>query len=305
MSLVECVPNFSEGRNPETIAAIVTALESAGVMLLDVSSDADHHRTVVTFAGEPDTVAEAAFLGIREAAQRIDLTTHAGEHPRIGAADVVPFIPLRDISMDACAAIAHRVGQRVGDSLGLPVYFYDAAARHSERRTLPQVRRDRYEILKETILTDESRQPDFGPARLGPAGAVAIGAREPLVAFNAFLDTSDPTIAQAIAIKIRESGGGLPLLRAIGLFVNGQAQVSMNIVDFRVTGLLAALDAVRTEAAKHGASVTHTELVGLIPEDALVSAGLSALQLPSATADLILERRIGQTSGDYRPIPFK
>ncbi len=305
MALVECVPNFSEGRDTETISAIVEAIRSAQVLLLDVSSDHDHHRTVVTFAGEPEAVAEGAFRGIREAARRIDLRAHSGEHPRIGAADVVPFIALRDYSPSQCAALARGVGKRVGDEIGLPVYLYDYAALREDRQTLPQVRRDRYEVLRETILSDPSRQPDYGPAQLGPAGAVAIGAREPLVAFNVFLDTSDLSIAQAIAKQVRESGGGLPKVRALGLFVNGVAQVSLNIVDFRITGLFAALEAVRREAVNFGATVTHTELVGLIPEEALVQAGLAALQLPDSVADLILERRLGAQTGDYRPIPFE
>lgn len=305
MALVECVPNFSEGRDTETISAIVEAIRSAQVLLLDVSSDHDHHRTVVTFAGEPEAVAEGAFRGIREAARRIDLRAHSGEHPRIGAADVVPFIALRDYSPSQCAALARVVGKRVGDEIGLPVYLYDYAALREDRQTLPQVRRDRYEVLRETILSDPSRQPDYGPAQLGPAGAVAIGAREPLVAFNVFLDTSDLSIAQAIAKQVRESGGGLPKVRALGLFVNGVAQVSLNIVDFRITGLFAALEAVRREAVNFGATVTHTELVGLIPEEALVQAGLAALQLPDSVADLILERRLGAQTGDYRPIPFE
>ncbi|MBK8134644.1 MAG: glutamate formimidoyltransferase [Chloroflexi bacterium] len=305
MALVECVPNFSEGRDTETISAIVEAIRSAQVLLLDVSSDHDHHRTVVTFAGEPEAVAEGAFRGIREAARRIDLRAHSGEHPRIGAADVVPFIALRDYSPSQCAALARGVGKRVGDEIGLPVYLYDYAALREDRQTLPQVRRDRFEVLRETILSDPSRQPDYGPAQLGPAGAVAIGAREPLVAFNVFLNTSDLSIAQAIAKQVRESGGGLPKVRALGLFVNGVAQVSLNIVDFRITGLFAALEAVRREAVNFGATVTHTELVGLIPEEALVQAGLAALQLPDSVADLILERRLGAQTGDYRPIPFE
>lgn len=305
MALVECVPNFSEGRNPETIEAIVEAIRSAGVLLLDVSSDHDHHRTVVTFAGEPETTAEGAFRGIREAARRIDLREHRGEHPRIGAADVVPFIALREFSQEDCAALARSVGKRVGTELGLAVYLYDYAALREDRCTLPQVRRDRYEVLQETITRDPSRAPDFGPAELGPAGAVAIGARGPLVAFNAFLDTSDAAVARAIATTIRESGGGLPKVRALGLFVNGRAQVSMNIIDFRVTGLFSALEAVRKEAARYGATVTHTELVGLIPDEALVQAGLAALQLPSSAANLILERRIGAINGDFSPIPFE
>lgn len=304
MPLVECVPNFSEGRRPEIIAAIADAIRASGVYLLDISSDPDHNRTVVTFAGEPDTVAEGAFRGIEAAARLIDLRLHTGEHPRIGAADVVPFVPLRDFPMNDCADMARHVGQRVGRELDLSVYLYDFAAQHPERRTLPQVRRDRYEILSSTIQTDISRQPDFGPSRLGPAGAVAIGARGPLIAFNIYLDTTDVAVAQMIASKVRESGGGLPKVRALGMFVGGHAQVSINAVDFRVTGLHAILDAVRREAVILGTSVTHSELVGLIPQNALANQPPEALQLPDYVADLILEKRLGQFTGDFRPLTF-
>lgn len=304
-ALIECVPNFSEGQRPEVIAAIVEAIRSAGAAVLDTSSDADHNRTVITFVGAPDVVAEAAYRGIAEAAQRIDLTQHSGQHPRIGAADVVPFIPLRDATLADCAAIAHRVGQRVGESMGIPVYLYDAAAQRPDRQTLPQVRRDPFEVLRDSIQTDPTRAPDYGPARLGAAGAIAIGARQPLIAFNAYLDTDNVEIAQQIARTVRESGGGLPNLRALGLLVNGRAQVSMNLTDFRVTGLYPALEAVRREAAKLGAVVTHSELVGLVPQQALTDAALAALSLPTNVGGLILEQRLGAQTGDYRPIPFE
>jgi len=303
--MIECVPNFSEGRRPEVIQAIARAIDSAEVTLLDVSSDADHNRTVITFSGSPEAVGEAAYRGIAEAAQRIDLSAHDGQHPRIGAADVVPFIPLREATLSDCATVAHRVGRRVGEDLGIPVYLYDAAAQRSDRATLPQVRRDRYEILRETILTDPTRAPDYGPARLGTAGAVAMGARQPLIAFNVYLDTKDIETAKHIARAVRESGGGLKHIRALGLFVNGRAQVSLNLTDFRVTGLYPALEAVRHEAAKHGATVIQTELVGLMPQQALFDAALAYLQLPPETDSLVLERRMGDLTGDYRPIWFE
>jgi glutamate formiminotransferase/formiminotetrahydrofolate cyclodeaminase len=192
----------------------------------------------------------------------------------------------------------------VGEEVHLPVYLYDYAAQHPERRTLPQVRRDRFEILSSTIHSDPSRQPDFGPNSLGPAGAVAIGARGPLIAFNVYLDTTDVAIAQTIAAKIRESGGGLPKVRALGMFVGGHAQVSINAVDFRVTGLHAILDAVRREAEMLGVSVTHSELVGLIPQNALANQAPDTLQLPDSVVDLILEKRLGQFTGDFRPLTF-
>lgn len=303
--VIECVPNFSEGRRPYVIQAIARSIESAGVTLLDVSSDADHNRTVITFSGSPDAVAEGAYRGIAEAVHRIDLTEHDGQHPRIGAADVVPFIPLRDIALIECATVAHTVGRRVGAALGIPVYLYDAAAQRPDRSTLPQVRRDRYEILRETIQTDPSRAPDYGPARLGPAGAVAIGARQPLIAFNIYLNTMDVDIAREIARAVRESGGGLKNVRALGLFVNGRAQVSLNLTDFRITGLHPAFEAVRAEALKHGVKIEQTELVGLMPQQALFDAALAYLQLPPETDSLVLERRMGDLTGDYRPIWFE
>lgn len=305
MPMIECVPNFSEGRRSEVVNAIVDAMRVSGVSVIDVSSDADHNRSVVTLVGEPAPVAEAAFRGVKEAAARIDMRQQSGVHPRIGAADVVPLIPLRDVSLAQCADVARALGARIGSELGLPVYLYDAAALRPDRVTLPQVRRDPYERLAESIQFDPSRTPDYGPSKLGSAGAVAVGARGPLIAFNAYLDSDEVEVARAIAREVRESSGGLPNVRALGLLVGGAAQVSMNLTDFRVTGMLAALDAVRRAAAARGYRVVRTELVGLAPLNALVDAAISALQLPAAAADLILEMRIGLTTGDYRPVPFE
>ncbi len=305
MALVECIPNFSEGRRPDVIAAIVEATRSAGAFVLDVSSDADHHRTVVTFAAEPQIAAEAAYRAIRAAAERIDLDQHSGQHPRLGAADVIPFVPLRDCTLADCVTLAHDLGQRVGQSLGLPVYFYEAAALRPERVNLADVRRGGYEALRTAIADDPARLPDAGPARVGPAGAVIIGARGPLIAFNAYLDTADVAIAQAIAVAVRESGGGLPALKALGLLVKGQAQVSMNIVDFRRTSLFEALEAVRREALRRHVRVTQTELVGLVPQAALVNSALAYLQLPAEAGTLLLEARLGETTGDFRGVSFE
>jgi glutamate formiminotransferase len=305
MTLIECVPNFSEGRRPEVVAAIVEAIQREPVFLLDVSSDADHNRSVVTFAGEPDAVGRAAFVAIRTAAAHIDLDTHTGEHPRIGAADVVPFIPLRGASLEDCAALAHEVGRRVGAELALPVYFYEAAALRPERANLAVVRRGGYEALKAEIANNPARQPDCGPSQVGRAGAVAIGARQPLIAFNAYLDTADVTVAQAVAAAIRTSGGGLPYLKALGLLVKGQAQVSMNVIDYRQSSLFTIMERVRVEAARHGALVTHTELVGLIPQAALVNTALDYLQLPPETRQQMLEHRLGAATGDYREVLFE
>jgi glutamate formiminotransferase len=305
MKLIECIPNFSEGRDRQIIHQIVDAIQAIeGVMLLDISSDADHNRTVMTFAGTPLVVREAAFQGIATAARLIDLDQHQGVHPRIGAADVVPFVPLRDASMSDCVEIARALGQRVADELQLPVYLYEAAALTPEKRNLAKLRRDPYERLKTTIQSDPLRRPDYGPARLTAAGAVAIGAREPLIAFNAYLDTDDVTVAQAVAVAVRESGGGLPHLKALGLLVDGQAQVSMNVINFRETSLHTILERVREEAAKHSATITHTELVGLVPRAALIESALEALQLPAQVRDLVLEARLGAASDDYSDVNF-
>jgi glutamate formiminotransferase len=302
--LVECVPNFSEGRRAEVIAALVEAVRSTPAAFLDVSSDADHNRTVITFAGEPNDVAEAMFRAVHVAVEHIDVSQHTGVHPRMGAVDVIPFIPLRDISLEACAELARSFGARVGAELGIPVYLYEAAAFRPERVNLADVRRGGYELLKTTISTPE-RAPDFGPSRLGSAGAVAVGARNPLIAFTAFLDTSDVTVAQAIALAIRESGGGLPYLKALGLLVGGQAQVSMNVIDFRQMPLFTIMERLRAEASNHGVSITRTELVGLIPQKALIDYALASLQLPLQTRDQVLEYRLGETTGDFREVMFE
>jgi glutamate formiminotransferase len=302
--LVECVPNFSEGRRADVIAVLVEAISAVPIALLDVSSDPDHNRTVITFAGEPEQVAEAMFRGAQVAVRRIDLSEHVGVHPRMGAVDVIPFVPLRGISLDECAALARAFGQRVGEEIGIPVYLYEAAALRPERVNLADVRRGGYELLQTAIGTPE-RAPDFGPARIGAAGAVAIGARNPLIAFNAYLDTSDVAVAEAIAVAIRASGGGLPYLKALGLLVDGRAQVSMNVIDFRQTSLLTIMERLRAEAQRHGAAVTETELVGLVPQAALIDYALEGLQLPSQTRERLLEYRLGAVMGDYREVPFE
>lgn len=303
--LIECVPNFSEGRRADVIEALVTAIRSTDVHLLDYSSDVDHNRTVITFAGAPDAVVEAAFRAIRTAAEHINLDEHAGQHPRIGAADVIPLIPLRNASLDLCVKLAHQLGKRVGAELDLPVYFYEAAALRPDRANLANLRRGGYEALKTLLPTDSDWQPDAGPARMDSAGAVAIGAREPLIAFNAYLDTDDVQVAQQIAEAIRSSGGGLPYVKALGLLVNGRAQVSMNVVDYRRTSLFTIMDAVRSEARKRGAAVTHTELIGLLPREALIDTALACLQLPPETQSQILETRLGEHTDDYRTLTFE
>lgn len=303
MSLVECIPNFSEGRRQWVVDAIAEAIRAHPVHVLNVNLDHHHNRSVITFAGEPTAVAEAALVAVQMAAAHIDLRTHTGVHPRIGAADVVPFVPLRDVTLVECVALAHHVGRRVGE-LGIPVYLYEAAAQRPERRDLASVRRGGYEALVREIGSQE-RQPDYGPALIGAAGAVAIGARAPLIAFNAYLDTDDVDIAKAIASVIRTSGGGLPYLKAIGVLVNGQTQVSMNITDFRQTSLYTIMTRLHAEAAAHGTRVTHTELIGLTPQAALLDYAVESLGLPLTTRQRTLEQRLGEATGDYRPLTFE
>lgn len=295
MALVECIPNFSEGRRPEVIAALVEAIKQAGhVAVLDIHSDADHNRSVITFAGEPEAVVEAAFQGIAEAARLIDMNLHQGQHPRIGAADVVPFVPLEGSTLDDCVRLAQRLGERVGRELGLPVYLYEAAAARPERMNLADVRRGEFEGLKAVIETDPARMPDFGPAELGTAGAVAIGARQPLIAFNVYLTTSNVEIARRIAASVRYSSGGLAHVKALGMLVAGRAQVSMNLTDYTRTPLARVMELIRSEAAHYGVAVESSEIVGLVPQAALIDAACWYLQLNAMQPDQTLEARLRQ-----------
>jgi glutamate formiminotransferase/formiminotetrahydrofolate cyclodeaminase len=294
MKLIECVPNFSEGRRPEVVAAIRDAIAGvAGVHLLDVSSDASHNRSVITFVAPAEVAVDAAFAGMREAAARIDLTSHEGEHPRIGATDVVPFIPLEGATMDDCIALARALGDRVARELQIPVYLYERAASRPERENLADVRRGQFEGLREEIGTVEARRPDFGPAHVHPtAGATAIGARPFLVAYNIYLGAaSNLPVAKAAAKALRGSSGGLRYVKALGLEVDGQAQVSMNLVDIDRTPLHRAFELVRAEAAAHGVVPTWSEVVGLVPERALLEAGARHVQL-RFDPDSILERKV-------------
>jgi glutamate formiminotransferase len=291
--IVECVPNFSEGRREEVISGIRDSIQAvSGVFLLDRHTDADHNRTVLTFAGEPQAVAEAAFAAIRAAATHIDMDRHTGEHPRLGATDVVPFVPLRGTTLEDCIKLARDLGRRVGEELGIPVYLYEAAATRPDRVNLEDVRRGEYEALKAAIELDPERAPDFGPRKLGKAGATIIGARHPLIAFNVYLSSDDVSIAKKIAMAIRHSSGGLCYLKALGLFVDGRAQVSMNLTNYKQTPLARVVELIRCEAARYGTCVHHSELVGLIPEEALVEAARWYLQLDPFENDQILETRL-------------
>jgi glutamate formiminotransferase len=291
--IVECVPNFSEGRRKEVIDQIAEAIAIvADVHVLDVQSDADHNRTVVTFIGEPEAVEEAAFRGIEKAAEFIDMNLHRGEHPRIGAADVVPFVPIKNVTMKDCVAIARRVGERAGRELDIPVYLYEEAATRPERRNLAEVRRGEYEGIKAEIETSPERAPDFGPQHVGKAGATAIGARPPLIAFNVYLGTDDVEVARAIARAVRHSSGGLRYVKALGLLVKGKAQVSMNLTDYRKTPVHRVVEMIRREAECYGVSVIESELIGLIPNEALVEAARFYLQLGGLSSDQILDNRL-------------
>lgn len=291
--LIECIPNFSEARRPEVVDAIVAAAASvAEISILDRSSDTDHNRTVLTFAGTPAGVEEAAFRAIAKAAELIDLNQHSGEHPRIGATDVVPFVPLSGVTMEACVAIAKRLGERVARELNIPIYLYEAAAQRPERTNLEVIRRGQFEGLKAEIETNPERKPDFGPAKLGPAGATVIGARAPLIAFNVYLTTEDVAIAKAIAKAMRQSSGGFRFVKAAGFLVDGRAQVSMNLTDFRQTPIARVVEAIRREAARYGVGIHHSELVGLIPQEALVDAAVWYTQLDQFKPDQVLETRL-------------
>ncbi len=291
--LVESVPNFSEGRRAEVIEAIVAAMRSVpGVKVLDVESDPDHNRSVVTIAGAPAAVLEADFRAIAKAQELIDMDAHRGAHPRIGATDVVPFVPLSGVTMEECVELARTLGRRVGEELGIPVYLYEAAATRPDRVNLENIRRGQYEGLKQEIETNPDRVPDFGPAKLGKAGATVIGARPFLVAFNAYLNTDDVEKANKIARALRHSNGGFRYVKAMGVLVAGQAQVSMNMTDFTQTPLHRVLETLRREAARYGLSVTHTEMVGLVPEAALVDAARWYMQLDLFDPDQILEHKL-------------
>jgi glutamate formiminotransferase/formiminotetrahydrofolate cyclodeaminase len=303
--LVECIPNFSEGRRAEVITAIVTAMQQAApIHVLDTSSDRDHNRTVVTFVGTPEAVERAAFAGIKTASEHIDLAQHSGEHPRLGASDVIPFVPIRDVTMAECVAIAQRLGQAVGEQLGIPVYLYEAAATRPDRENLADLRsaKFQYEQLRDVIGTDPDRLPDFGPAALGSAGASVIGARPPLVAFNVYLNTSKVEIAASIARAVRHSGGGLRFVKAAGFLVEGQAQVSMNLTHYQKTPVYRVVEMIRREAARYGVAVAYSELVGLAPEEFFVEAARWYLQLDKFEPDQILEYRIQSAEAEPAPL---
>ena len=298
MKLVECVPNFSEGRRPTVIAAIRDAAATVpGVSVLDVHSDAAHNRSVLTLAGGPTAIAEAAFRCVERAATLIDMREQRGEHPRIGATDVVPFVPISGVTMDECVELAERVGRRVGDELGIPVFLYARAARRPARRWLPYVRRGEYEGLARDIGRDAERAPDFGPRRLGPAGATAVGARPFLVAYNVTLATADLGLARQVAREVRESDGGLPAVQARGMATldPNVVQVSMNLLDIERTPLDQAYEAVRAGAAARGVEVVASEVVGLLPLAATARLAERYVKATAFGTAQILEGRLLDT----------
>jgi glutamate formiminotransferase/formiminotetrahydrofolate cyclodeaminase len=295
MKLIECVPNFSEGRHPEIIAAIRDAIASVpGVAMLDVSSDPSHNRTVVTFAAPAEQAVRAAFNGIAKARELIDLTAHTGEHPRIGATDVCPFIPLEGATMEDCVALARALGERVGTELGIPVFLYERAATRSDRANLADIRRGEFEKARDEIGTNPDRVPDFGPNKIHPtAGATVIGARPFLVAYNVYLGpAANLAVAKEVAKVVRASGGGLPSVKGLGLEVDGQAQVSMNLTDTDTTPIWRAYDAVKLEAEKRGVSPTWSEIVGLVPAHALFETAVHHIQLRGFSSERVLEHKV-------------
>ena len=291
--IIECVANFSEGRRIDVIERIVRAIDDVpDVAVLAWERDPDHNRAVVTFAGSPGAVVEAAFAGIRSAAQQIDMTQHRGQHPRIGAADVIPLIPIQNATLADCVHWARDLGERVGTELSLPVFLYAAAALQDANRKLADIRRGGCERLRESIKVGESPQPDFGPRCLGKAGACIVGARHALIALNVYLTTTDVAIAKKIARSVRYSSGGLRYVQALGLLVDGRAQVSMNLTDYRRTPIHRVLEMVRREAGRYGVAIQRSELVGLVPQEALLAAAAWYMQMDSLNAGRVLENRL-------------
>ena len=292
-ALVECVPNFSEGREKARVDAIIEAMRMDGVYLLDREMDADHNRCVITLVGDPVNVAEAAIRGVGKAAELIDLTKHSGAHPRLGAADVIPFIPIEGVTLEDCVAIARRVGEEIWKRYQVPVYLYEAAAQTPERQNLENVRRGQFEGVREEVKTNPARKPDFGEAALhSTAGATIVGARKFLVAYNVYLNTPEVEIAKKVAKAVRFSNGGLRYVKGMGVPVRGLAQVSMNLTDTDQTPIARVFEYVKREAARYGVMPVSSEIVGLIPKKALEDAAEWFLQVENFDSSLILENRL-------------
>jgi glutamate formiminotransferase / formiminotetrahydrofolate cyclodeaminase len=297
-ALVECVPNFSEGRDKAKVDAIVAAMKMDGVYLLDRAMDADHNRCVITLVGARAPIQEAAIRGVGKAAELIDLNAHQGAHPRMGAADVVPFIPIEGVSIEDCVAMARHVGAEIWQRYQIPVYLYEAAATAAERQSLETIRRGQFEGIRAEITTNPARKPDFGVARVHPtAGVTAVGARKSLIAYNVFLSTPDVQIAKNIAKAIRFSSGGLRFVKGAGFLVRGMAQISMNLTDFEQTPIHRVFELVKREAARYGVLPVSSEIVGLIPKRALEAAAEWFLQVENFDSSLILENRLSAVVG--------
>ncbi|HEY3446777.1 MAG TPA: glutamate formimidoyltransferase [Myxococcales bacterium] len=297
--LVECVPNFSEGRRPEVVDQIVAAIQSAGgVSLLDKEMDSNHNRAVVTFVGDPDSCVEAAFRGCKKASELIDLTKHQGEHPRIGAMDVCPFIPISGVSNDECVAMAKKLAARIAEELKIPTYLYELAAVRADRTDLAVIRKGEFEGLREDIRKNPDRKPDFGPSELHPtAGASVVGARFPLVAYNVNLTTANVDIAKKIAKSLRFKDGGFRYAKSMGFEIKEKncAQVSINMTNFTGTGLHRAFEFVKREAERYGVSVLESEIIGLVPQQALIDAAVWYLQIDSFNNHQILETKLAHS----------
>jgi glutamate formiminotransferase len=292
-TLVECVPNFSEGRDSAKVDAIVEAMKLPGVYLLDREMDADHNRCVITLAGEREAIQEAAIRGVGKAAELIDLNQHTGAHPRMGAADVVPFIPIEGVTLEDCVAMARHAGAEISRRFQIPVYLYEAAATAPERQNLENIRRGQFEGIRDEIATNPARKPDFGEPRVHPtAGATVVGARKPLIAYNIFLNTADVGLAKKVARAVRFSSGGLRYVKGSGFLVRGMAQVSMNLTDFEQTPIHRVFEFVKREAARYGVVPVSSEIVGLIPKLALEQAAEWFLQVENFDSSLILENRL-------------
>jgi glutamate formiminotransferase/formiminotetrahydrofolate cyclodeaminase len=292
-TLVECVPNFSEGRDKSKVDAIVDAMKMPGVYLLDREMDADHNRCVITLVGEREPLQEAVIRGVGKAAELIDLTHHQGAHPRLGAADVIPFIPIEGVTLEDCVAMARRVGEEIWRRFQIPVYLYEAAATSPARQNLENIRRGQFEVVRQEILTNPARRPDIGESRCHPtAGATVVGARKFLIAYNVYLNTSDVEVAKRVAKAVRFSSGGLRYVKGMGVMVRGQAQVSMNLTDFEQTPMARVYEFVKREAARYGVTPASSEIVGLVPKKALEGAAEWFLQIENFDSSLVLENRL-------------
>ncbi len=294
--IVECVPNFSEGRRPEVIDAICNAITSVdGVVLLDKEMDSDHNRAVVTFVCHPKDAVEAAFRGYQKAAELIDMTTHQGEHPRMGACDVCPFVPISEMSIEDAVELANRLGKRVGEELRIPVYLYEDAATTPKRRNLAKVRQGQYEGIRDSIEKDPARKPDYGPAKMNlKSGSTAIGVRFPLVAFNVYLGTNKKWIADRIADAVRSLKGGYRFVKALGFEIKerDQVQISMNLVNYTKTPIFRVVETIKSEAARYGVNVTSAEVIGLVPLDAMLDVCDFYLRLENFSRAQVLEQKL-------------